>query len=236
MKKSVEISELLSKDVLGGIKVPHSVSQPLIYSENGYYFLAVFAFFFNNEDIKSGLVERPSLWVIANVETGDIVKRYETKEVDFSDAPYDIKYNIRSDGQYDTSQGYYDRAFGILDEVREGIIKQGVFHEDRYMEYLNMIVANIPREYQRFYYDLSVKAENNPNKKEDSKMEEVKNVSDETGVLDEKMNSPQPDNGADAEPKLVSDSVDDTAQSIKDEETKADGSEAVLCAIDISNL
>ena len=146
----------LQSNVLGGAKVPHSTSQPVIRKENGKYYLAVFTFFYNREDIQAGMVSRPTVWDLADLETGEIVHEYETMEKDFSDATYDVKYNVRADAQYDTSKEYYDKAFAILDSVREKLISTGKFYNLEYQIYLDKILANIPKEYQRFYRDLSV--------------------------------------------------------------------------------
>jgi|GEM_PF-1262965 len=155
-KNAKEINAEIMKKVLNGIKTPHSTSQPVIYYENGKYYLAVFVFFYTREDIEAGAVERPTVWAIADIETGEIIEERQTKDMDFSDASYDIKYNVRSDAQYDTSKKYYDEAYAILDSVREKIISTGKLYKLEYKYYLDKILANIPKDYQRFYTDLSV--------------------------------------------------------------------------------
>ena len=150
------IVDKIANTILNGVKIPLSMSQPVIYQEDEKYYLAVFVFFFTKDDIEKGTVDRPTMWAIANIETGETIKKYETKEKDFSDAPYDVKYNVRSEAKYDTSKSYYDKAFAILDSVREQIIRTGELPKEEYQAYLDMIVANIPKDYQRFYKDLSV--------------------------------------------------------------------------------
>lgn len=156
MEKTIQINTVIANNILGGSKTPHSISQPVIYKGNEQYYLAVFVFFYTREDIEAGAVDRPSVWAIADIETGEIIKEYETKEKEFSDAPYDVKYNVRSDAQYDTSKEYYDKAFAILDSVREKLISSGKLYSLEYKAYLDRILANIPQDYQRFYRDLSV--------------------------------------------------------------------------------
>ena len=156
MKQSRIIEQQINIGVLNGQKTPHSTSQPVIYQEDGTYYLAAFVFFYTKEDIENGAVDRPTMWAIADLETGEIIKEYETKEKDFSDAPYDVKYNVRSDAKYDTSKEYYDKAFEILDSVREKLISTGKLYRAEYQFYLDRILANIPKDYQRFYTDLSV--------------------------------------------------------------------------------
>ena len=156
MNYSIMCNANIQRQVLDGSKIPHSTSYPVIYKENGKYYLAVFVFFYSREDIEAGAVNRPSLWALADIETGEIVEERETKDKDFSDASYDVKYSVRADAQYDTSKQYYDEAFAILDSCRSKIINTGKFYQGEYKFYLDKIVANIPKEYQRFYYDLSV--------------------------------------------------------------------------------
>lgn len=153
---SAIINKKIQNDILGGAKIPHSTSYPVLFEEEGKYYLAVFVFFFSREDIEAGAVDRPTLWAIADIETGEIIEERDSKKIDFSDASYDVKYNVRADGQYDTSKKYYDEAFAILDSVRSKLISTGKLYRAEYQYYLDKIIANIPKEYQRFYRDLSV--------------------------------------------------------------------------------
>ena len=156
MENSRYIYAYIQKNILNGGKTPHSTSQPVVINTNNTYYLGVFVFFYNREDIEAGAVNRPTMWAIADIKTGEIIKEYETKDKDFSDAPYDVKYNVRADAQYDTSREYYDKAFAILDSVREKLISTGKLYYLEYKAYLDRILVNIPKEYQRFYRDLSI--------------------------------------------------------------------------------
>ena len=153
---SEKIYSNICKSVLKDVKTPHSISQPVIYNENGKYYLAIFIFFFSKEDIENGAVDRPTVWALADLKTGKIIEERQTKDIDFSDASYDVKYNVRADAQYDTTKKYYDEAFKILDCVRENLIQYNKFCKIEYKTYLDKILANIPKEYQRFYLDLSL--------------------------------------------------------------------------------
>lgn len=156
MEKSMVVNSLIQKNILSGAKISHSTSYPVIYKESNKYYLAVFVFFFSKEDIQEGKINRPSVWALVDIKTGEIIEEKQTKDIDFSDASYDIKYDVKADAQYDTSKKYYDEAFAILDSCRSKIINDGKFYKEEYQYYLTKIVANIPKEYQRFYYDLSV--------------------------------------------------------------------------------
>lgn len=156
MIRSYNINSYIQKNILDGTKIPHSTSYPVLFKEGSKYYLSVFVFFFSREDIEAGAVDRPTLWAIADIETGEIIEERDSKKIDFSDASYDMKYNVRVDGQYDTSKKYYDEAFVILDSVRSKLISTGKLYRAEYQYYLDKIIANIPKEYQRFYRDLSV--------------------------------------------------------------------------------
>ena len=67
-----------------------------------------------------------------------------------------MKYDVRTDAQYNTSKEYYDEAFAILDSVRGKLINTGTFCQTEYQAYLDRVLANVPKDYQRFYKDLSV--------------------------------------------------------------------------------
>ena len=86
MINSYDINSHIQKNILNGAKTPHSASYPVIYFENEKYYLAVFVFFYSREDIEAGAVERPTMWAIANLETGEIIEERLTKDNDFSDA------------------------------------------------------------------------------------------------------------------------------------------------------
>ena len=146
----------IQKNILNGIKTPHSTSYPVIYCENNKYYLVCFVFFYTREDIDTGKIDRPTVWTIADIKTGEIIREYETKEKEFSDAPYDVKYNVCPNTQYDTSKEYYDDTFAILDSVREEFLKTGQINLEKYKEYMKKILVNIPDSYKRFYLDLSI--------------------------------------------------------------------------------
>ena len=150
-----EIMSIVDRDILNGEKTPHGLSNPVLFKDGDIVFLAVFVFFYNRVDYVKGMLNRPTFWALADISTGNIVSRFETKEKDFSDAPYEKKYNIRSNQAYDLSNEYYAKAYGLMDKVREHYLKCGEILSDCYRDYLKMVLANVPEDYQRFYKELS---------------------------------------------------------------------------------
>lgn len=156
MIRSRDINFYIQKNILNGAKTPHNTSYPVIIKENGKYYLATFTFFYSYEDIETGMVERPTMWAIADIETGEIIEERLTKDKEFSDASYGTKYNVRIDVRYDASKEYYDRVFEVLDSCRKDIISAGNLNTEKYRTYLHSITANVPVAYRRFYEDLSI--------------------------------------------------------------------------------
>ena len=161
MREISEINLNVHRQILGGAKVPHCTSQPVIYKENDAYYMAYFVFFYTREDIDREMANRPTLWVIADMKTGQIVEQRETYEHEFSDAAYDRKYSLKPnkentpEGRYQ-SPLYYNEAYAILETVRNSIITVKTVNELEYQMYMDKILAYTPKEYQRFYKDLSI--------------------------------------------------------------------------------
>lgn len=158
MQISRDMNIIIKNTILDGEKVPHGTSQPVIYQDpaDKKYYLAAFVFFFSQDDIRKGMISRPSLWAIYDIDNGDMIRRFYTKDKEFSDAPYNVKYDIHADAKYDTSVSYYNEAYHILDQVREKIISEGKLDRKLYDDYLRRVASNNPKSYQRFFYDLSV--------------------------------------------------------------------------------
>lgn len=141
---------------IGETKVPHRVSQPVIIKDShGSCCLGAFIFYFKAEDIKSGLADRPTKWLTADIETGGILHIYNSKEKEFSDASYEVRYDISGHGEeYDLSERYTDRMYNYLDAARLGYIQDRNVDWEAYEKYKEMLLKNIPPEYRRFFQDL----------------------------------------------------------------------------------
>lgn len=154
--RSMDIDRSIKKNIMGGKKIPHSTSQPVIHEEDGKYYLSAFVFFTTREDLSNSVTARPTMWCISDMVTGEILHIYSTKEKEFSDASYEKKYSIKQENEYNTSKEYYIEAFSVLDEVIDEYMKFNTINRDKYDKYMNMILANIPKEHQQFFKDLSI--------------------------------------------------------------------------------
>lgn len=156
MLSSKQINTNIQKTILNHVKTPHSVSRPVIFKENDNYYLVSFIFFFTKDDIEKGHVNRPTMWAIFDLATGELIEERHTNEIDFSNAPYDITYDIRKNTHRRISRNCYDKAFDSLDSCRRKLIYKNKFDEQEYQQYLDAIMVDVPDEYKRFYNDLSI--------------------------------------------------------------------------------
>ena len=146
----------VQNNILGGKKVPHSISQPVLHFEKGQYYLAVFVFFFDRNDIKKQEIKRPSRWALLDIRTGEIVENRTCSEYDFSNESFENSYSIMPDAEYDLSKKYLLSTWGLLDSVRYELIARENVNTVIYYDYLTRVLNNIPREYQIFYKELSI--------------------------------------------------------------------------------
>ena len=160
-----QINKRVKKELLSKIKEPHVVSYPVIYLEGDEYYLAVFITLYKEEEIKEGYLGRPTKWSFFDIDSGVLDKIsykigelevLDTNKKEFSSGLYNMKYNIKSDEEYDRSQEYYEEAFKILDRCKESIINEGKIDLAEYRRYLAKILKNVPENYRRFYLELSI--------------------------------------------------------------------------------
>ncbi len=145
----------IHRTVLDGIKTAHRVSDPVIRYVNGEYYIAVWVLFYNGYDYKVGTVGRPSMWAIYDIKTGNKIATYE-KNNDFSDAPYEKIYNLASENNLKIIVKNPEKIISSFDEVRLELIQSNKFNKEKYEKYLNAVIASAPKDFRRFYKDLSV--------------------------------------------------------------------------------
>ena len=134
----------------------YSVSYPVITKQDDKYYLGVFVYCFNAEHIKAEAIPRPTTWALLDMETGEIVMKYATKDKEFSNTSYKRLYSIVSDDDKPTSEEYRNKTYMILDEVRRKYLRDGAMNLLLYKAYLIRLLKRIPREFRKFYIDLSI--------------------------------------------------------------------------------
>ena len=157
MNKTKDIAQSMNKEILKGSKKLYSTSQPVLRVEDGKYYIAMYGFPYTFRDIQKFSVERPSIYAIADVETGKVVKKYDCKtEKDFSTATHDRKYSIMTKKKLRISKEFYNSVYDLFDKIREELIETGELNRELYAEYMRKLLSNVSEDYEKFYTDLSV--------------------------------------------------------------------------------
>ena len=119
--------------------------------------IAVFITIFNPISFYDGIFDRPGYWVLADIETGEVITTNicESWNEEFCDAPHERRYDLRLvDGVY--SERFFEETFRILDEVRMNYLETSLFDERRYHVYLRRILKACPVPYRKFFVALSL--------------------------------------------------------------------------------
>lgn len=153
-RSASEVVSLIGQYALTGDKVPHRISQPVLRMHNGKPCIATFVFFFNYQHLQTARVPRPSMWIVSDLQTGELIKRYECKENEFSFRSYEKLYDLAPGGEVQATKQYMTELYALLDEVRNELM-QGQWNAKKYQTYLSRLCKTIPPEYQVFYKDLS---------------------------------------------------------------------------------
>lgn len=140
---------------LGGVKLPHGVSNPVLRMRGGRVCMAFFVYTYTRGEIQSGVIRRPTSWLVADLATGELLERISCSREDFSDASFTEVFSTDNPNEGKATKAYYERVYGMLDAVRKRILEGGSFPEDGYEAYMRDILEVVPPAYHRFYRELS---------------------------------------------------------------------------------
>lgn len=155
MESSKNVFNNLTKKALKGSKKLLSFSKPFLFKEEDKYYITMFAFAYTPGDIVKAKVERPSVWVLGDLKTGDMVKKFNCREErEFSDAKYENKCSLMPGKVIDSSKAFENKTFEMFDEIRKNLLETNELDERLYQEYFKRIVGNISVDLERFFYDL----------------------------------------------------------------------------------
>lgn len=144
----------LGRAILDGAKVPHTLSNPVMRKENGKWYIAFFVTFYNKWNWDKLKMPRPSYWALVDVETGELIKRYDCREKDFSSANFDELIDISDYNQERRPREYADDFFRKFDNLRNACILNDDNIDRLYGLYLGKLLEVIPENYQKFYIEL----------------------------------------------------------------------------------
>lgn len=153
---SADIPNHIYEQSFWNYDVPLGVSRPVLREEYGRIYVACFVTFFRKDHLKTGFCERPTAWVIADIDTGDVVELFHIDHYDFSSVEWgDPVYNLDYKGITKGRREYYIRLNEMLDSIRREIIAGKELNYQRYHEYIKMLTSQQPPSYRRFARELS---------------------------------------------------------------------------------
>lgn len=139
---------------LGGRKVPHGISNPVLRREGEQLYLAFFVYSYTREQLRKGTIGRPVSYILADITTGQLLREVSCSRADFSDAPADAVFSTANPNPK-PDQAFYTRVYGMLDAVREEYLTAGTVNTPGYGAYLEQMLQAVPPSYHRFYRELS---------------------------------------------------------------------------------
>jgi hypothetical protein len=145
----------LTMAALDGAKLPHGISNPILRMEEGRLFIASFIYIYNRDNYQTNQMPRPSYWLLADIETGDVVKEYSCRENDFSTAGFDVLYDLNDLAVIRPSREDFVEIYELFDSIRSEYIRHGTYNAEQYKRYLDRILEVTPNSYRRFYQELS---------------------------------------------------------------------------------
>lgn len=150
---SMEVFQRLRPEAIGGRKIPHGMSNPVLRRSGEKLELAFFVYTYTREELHKGAIHRPVSWITADIASGQKNRMVSCKEEDFSSAPFAVLYSTENSNEAD--QDLYRNAYEMLDRVRKAWLKNGEILTAEYEAYLSEILKAVPSAYHRFYRELS---------------------------------------------------------------------------------
>jgi hypothetical protein len=154
-----EIRENVIKYVDENFEKSFNVSAPILRIEDDRYCLAFFTLPSDND----AEFKEPTILIIVDLNTGEIVKTRQLTKEDFPNIEFGAKCKCYLSDEDDTSvekkvitdEQLYD-LFGPLDAYRIYLYVTWEYNSDFYWEYFCPLLSAVPKEQQKFYADLSI--------------------------------------------------------------------------------
>lgn len=146
----------LNAAALGGAKIPHCVSNPVIRTDDKGSYIAAFIYTYGKQNLQTNTMPRPIHWIIADIETGNVIKEFDCKEKDFSTACFDELFDLNDPSVKRPTRDDFAWFYSLFDSLRDAYIS-GKEVSELEKEYMNCIFEITPLSYRRFYRELSNK-------------------------------------------------------------------------------
>ena len=152
---SMQAFQSAAKNALAGRKLPHGISNPVLRRVDDKVYLAYYVYTYTKAELDSGVLRRPSLWLLADVVTGEIVRRIDCAEQDFTTLPADARLSMAFPDKPEMTAEDFNVLYRRLDAVRRQYVDEGTLDEAAYEGYLTRMLANVPPAWRKCSQDLS---------------------------------------------------------------------------------
>lgn len=139
---------------LGGRKIPHSLSNPVLRRVDEKLYLACFILPSSAAQLRQGITGRPVSWILADLKTGRPLGEMPCSRADFSDAEADAQIALGT-AELTPDGNFFPETYAILDRVRSRYLQEGVLDQALYGQYLQRMLSAVPPGLHRFYRELS---------------------------------------------------------------------------------
>ena len=158
MNESVNVRWVIQeckRNALGGAKTPHGVSNPVFRKmEDGSYSIAVFIFLYNAEELRSGVVKRPSRWMLMDPVSGEIREEIDCHERDFCTIPLGTPCELKAEDDTPFSKEYKNQTLAVYDLILKKLRITGKFDKELYDAYMYMMLRMVSVGFKECYRQL----------------------------------------------------------------------------------
>lgn len=155
MKTINEFNDIARSEALGGAKVPHGISNPVLRLVDGTIRVCYFVYLFDKEALETGLYRRPVEWLALDMKSGDLVGRYSCAKNDFSQEPANKEYLLKDSSVTKPDKAFYAVLNRLFETACASVLFAGTLDEATYEGYLSKVLSITPQDYRVFYEDLS---------------------------------------------------------------------------------
>lgn len=151
-----EINNIARREALGGAKIPHSISWPVLRKNGNQLVIAYYVSVYSRENLETKQFSRPVEWLTLDILDGSLIGRYSCRVKDFSKESFENKYDFSQRAAAQVDAGTTGSLYQMFDSVRKSYLDTKVLDMMMYLQYKNEVCSLIPPSYRVFIRELSI--------------------------------------------------------------------------------
>ena len=155
MKSIGDINKLAKSYALGGAKIPHGISNPVLRRIKDKVAICYFVYAYSRENMESKQYPRPCEWLELDIEDGTLIARNDCSQIDFSAQSGDSLYSLAASADGKATLDTFRILDMLFDTVRASIVFGGKMDLGSYKGYMKKLLGITPSDYRVFYEELS---------------------------------------------------------------------------------